>query len=100
MKSPSPDRHLIPVPWCETEQDYLSVFAMLPASERQELISCDAFRAWIENQEKIFQDKGLITRRIPVSPAAIKAWCDANGYQVCRVSIIHFVAETLAASLE
>lgn len=97
MKNPNPDWLPQPVEWYETEQDYLNVVAMLPISERQD-IPFEAFRAKIENEEVYLQNKGVITRRIPVSPTTIKAWCDANGYPVCKVSIIHFLAETIAAS--
>lgn len=97
MKSPNPEWLSQPVEWYETEQDYLNVVAMFPISERQD-IPFEAFRAKIENEEMNLQIKGVITRRIPVNPATIKAWCDANGYPVCKVSIIIFLAETLAAS--
>jgi hypothetical protein len=95
MKSPDPNRLPLPVEWYETEQDYLDVIAMLPISERK-AIPFEAFRAGIENKEASLRNRGAVTRRIPVSPAAIRSWCNANGYPVCKVSIVCYLAETIA----
>jgi hypothetical protein len=100
MKSASSDSLFLPVEWYESKQDYLSVLAMLPISEQQNVISYEAFGAEIKNLEKRYKEKGFIARRIVVTPLTIKSWCKENGYPVCKSSIIHFVAESLAVLLE
>ena len=100
MKSASSDRLLLPVEWYESEEDYLSVLAMLPISEQQNAIAYEAFRAEIKNLEKRYNEQGFIARRVVVAPLAIQSWCKGNGYPVCKVSIIRFVAESLAVLLE
>ncbi len=100
MKSASSDTLVLPVEWYESEQDYLSVLAMLPLPEQQNAIPYEAFRANIKNLEKRYNDQGFIARRIVVTPLAITSWCKGNGYPVCKVSIIQFVAESLAVLLE
>jgi hypothetical protein len=100
MKRASSDNLFLPVEWYGSEQDYLSVLALLPISEQQNAISYDAFRAEIKSLEKRYKEKGFIARRIVVTPLKIKWWCKENGYPVCKTSIIHFVAESLAVLLE
>jgi len=95
MKSSDSDK-LLQVEWYETEEDYLNVIAMLPASEQQDAKSFDALRAETEDLEKRYREKGFTPRHIPIIPDTIKAWCKANGYSVCKVSIVHFAAESLA----
>jgi hypothetical protein len=100
MNSASSRQSLLPVEWYETEQDYLSVLAMLPIAEQQNPVSYEAFRAEIKNLEARYKQRGFIARHIMVTPLTIKLWCKENGYPVCKSSIIHFVAESLAVLLE
>lgn len=87
------------VPWYENESDYLAVVAMLPASERQDPLTYRAFRAKIEAFEKDLQNKGMVTRRIPIKAVTVKTWCDAHNKQVCRQSLTDYITADLAFRL-
>ncbi len=100
MKRARSDRLILPLEWYDGEQDYLSVLAMLPISEQQNAISHEAFRAKIKNLEMRYNEQGFIGRRIVVTPLAIRSWCKENGSPVCKLSIILFVAESLAVLSE
>lgn len=79
------------LPWYESPEEYSQVVAMLPASEGQDPISYDAFRAKIEDHEKDFKSRKFITIRVPIDAVTLKGWCDANNLPVCRASIAEYV---------
>jgi hypothetical protein len=87
------------IPWYEDEKSYIAVRDMLPASERQDPLAYDVFRAQLEAAEKATQRKGLITYRIPVDAATVKAWCKANNRPICRKSITIFISVVLEQRL-
>jgi hypothetical protein len=87
----------IAVPWYDDASEYADVVAMLPAAEGNDALSYYAFLAKIEGFEKQFQEKGLVTRRVPIQAVAVKAWCDARHKIVCRESINQFITDQLRA---
>jgi hypothetical protein len=83
------------VPWY-SEAEFVALRAMLPASERKDPISYESFVSKIEQMEKAAQQRGCITRRIPIHAAAVKAWCDEKKLPVCRDSIAKYGMEQVA----
>ena len=64
---------------------------MLPASEGQDAISYDAFRAKMEHEEQQLKRRGLIPIRVLIDAATLKGWVEANSLTVCRASIGEFI---------
>lgn len=88
------------VPWYPDESNYLAVLGMLPASERENPLAYDVFRSKLELLEKECQRGGSITRRVPIDAIALKAWCDANGHNVCRKTIGAFITFRMVSDIE
>jgi len=79
------------IPWYETEEDYLTVTGMLGLSEDDSLMSYRNWVAALERHEEELQSRGAITRRIPVDPITLKAWCNRNNLSVSRPAITEFI---------
>src|SRR5690348_1823218 len=80
----------VAIGWYETEDSYLAMLAMLPASERQNPFAYNVFRAQTIAGVEELKRRGLIPYRVPIDAAAVKAWCDANNKSVCRASLSTF----------
>ena len=85
----------IAVPWYETEESYLAVLSMLPAVERENATTYEAFIRQTKAIEDNIRRSGNIPYRIPVDATAIKAWCDANDSPMCGESIRAFAMQEL-----
>ena len=88
------------IPWYESQADYLAIVAMLPATEGQDAISYDAFRANVERQEQEVKRRGLIPLRVPIDAVTLKGWVQANDLTVCRASIGEFIQIAAALILQ
>ena len=73
-----------------SREEFAEVLSMLPASERQDPLSYDAFTAQIEDREKKIKSLGGVAIRVPIQAAAVKTWCDRNSRTFCRESITAF----------
>lgn len=79
------------IPWYATEEDYLAVVSMLELPEDDTPFPYDVWVERLEAHEELVQSKGAITRRIPVDPVTLKAWCDTNNRRVSRPAITEFI---------
>jgi hypothetical protein len=83
------------VPWYENKSDYDFIFSMLAAPGAEDTEGFEGYLASIEALEKKFQRRGLITRRVPIYAATIKAWCDRHKTSITREALNAFMLERL-----
>lgn len=74
-------------PVYKSEEDYLDILRLLPASESNNAMP---YADWLENLEghkKLVASQGYIPHGIEINPSAVKVWREKQNLPLCRKSI-------------
>jgi hypothetical protein len=80
----------VSLPWYSTEEDYVAILEMVPASESASALPYREFISYLETLESGVALGGQLPMRIEITPGAIKAWCENNNTPVCRKAIADY----------
>jgi hypothetical protein len=79
------------VPSFPSQEDYDALTKLLPPEESATALPYSEVAAFFEKLDRTFPPGSPGPVRVEVKPAAVKAWCEANGQPVCRASIVQYV---------